>query len=191
MSDVLGAPGWKLYQDKESGRPYYHQEFSGTTRWQHPLDPAGPLTPPGHEAVPVDGAPGWLIYHDGVTARSFYHNPNTGATSWEHPLAGRYSVWLVLGVMAAVPLLLLLFAIARRHFLAVYHPEMLRSPKAVERDRAARRQASSGQGKMRFKRPRWVISVAAHPNNKPSDGRLAGWDGEARVLVAIALLAGG
>ena len=46
--------GWKEYQDKETGKPYYHHAATNHTQWDRPAVAAAPMA--------ADAALGWVPY---------------------------------------------------------------------------------------------------------------------------------
>eukprot|EP00850_Spirogloea_muscicola_P021316 SM000244S08551 [mRNA] locus=s244:58262:65729:- [translate_table: standard] len=42
-------PGWAVFLDAQSGRPYFHNATTGATQWEQPMDPRAMPLPPGWE----------------------------------------------------------------------------------------------------------------------------------------------
>ncbi|XP_075495837.1 uncharacterized protein LOC142533097 [Primulina tabacum] len=72
--------GWIEGRDPQSGAVFYHNQNSGTSQWERPLNTASIsvlATPPLPE--------NWLEAFDETTGQKYYYNQKTNLSQWVHP----------------------------------------------------------------------------------------------------------
>ncbi|KAL0924202.1 hypothetical protein M5K25_005013 [Dendrobium thyrsiflorum] len=74
-------PGWAKAKDPESGTPYFYNEKTGESQWEHPSEFARPQQPAASSTLPQD----WEEGLDESTGQRYYYNRKTNATQWEKP----------------------------------------------------------------------------------------------------------
>ncbi|KAI0522816.1 hypothetical protein KFK09_005201 [Dendrobium nobile] len=74
-------PGWAKANDPETGTPYFYNEKTGESQWEHPSEFARPQQPDASSTLPQD----WEEGLDESTGQRYYYNRKTNATQWEKP----------------------------------------------------------------------------------------------------------
>lgn len=70
-----GLPaGWEAFIDDNSGDPYWYNQATGATTWEHPG---------AFNTLPT----GWEMLTDDASGEHYWYNQATGATTWQRPTA--------------------------------------------------------------------------------------------------------
>ncbi|KAG0459705.1 hypothetical protein HPP92_022833 [Vanilla planifolia] len=78
-SPLAMPPGWAKATDPATGTPYFYNEKTGESRWEHPsVSSQLPRVP---SPLPQD----WEEALDESTGQKYYYNTKTNSTQWERP----------------------------------------------------------------------------------------------------------